>query len=175
MRRQNRTKKLVNWNLQGPLLLRLVIYMIAYHAALICLLIITMGVQSSAAVLRDSPLPATPALFRSQVAPLLLCMFLMMPFMLWDLMKLTHRVAGPLYRFETALRDFVRSGTLQTVRTRKGDLLNDFEQQFNTFAETLHALHPETRPLNLPPAEQAGNQTRPAPRTQTPAALHKPS
>jgi hypothetical protein len=84
-------------------------------------------------------------------------MSVMAPFMIWDLMKLTNRIAGPLYRFEALLREFSINGTLKPAVLRDGDLLVDFQTQFNQFAEKLHALYPETKP-RVAPAEGCSTQ-----------------
>ena len=78
-------------------------------------------------------------------------MLVMMPFMIWDLMKLTNRIAGPLFRFETLLNDFGKTGKLKVAVLRDGDLLTDYQKRFNDFVEALHARYPETQPVSAEP------------------------
>jgi hypothetical protein len=77
-------------------------------------------------------------------------MAIITPYMIWDLISLTNRIAGPLYRFEALMKDFVRSGTLDRANLRESDLLKGFQTQFNEFVEALHALYPETIPATAP-------------------------
>ena len=70
--------------------------------------------------------------------------------MIWDLIKLTNRIAGPLFRFESILKDFAKSGTIRPANLRDGDLLLDYQMQFNEFVESLHALYPELKPTQQP-------------------------
>jgi hypothetical protein len=146
MARRIRFQKLVSWSVQGPIVSRLLLHFLAYNAATLFLLSTVWAAHSTLASLSDTPAVAAPLTFWRQAAPVIICMTLMTPFMIWDLMALTNRIAGPLWRFEQLMGDFVRSGTLRRAKLRNGDLLTDFQKQFNEFAEALHALYPETRP-----------------------------
>jgi len=146
MARRIRFKKLVSWSVQGPIVLRLLLHFLAYNAATLFLLSTVWAARSAIASLSDTPAVATPLTFWQQAASVIICMTLMTPFMIWDLMALTNRIAGPLWRFEQLLGDFVKSGTLKRAVLCNGDLLTDFQKQFNEFAEALHALYPETKP-----------------------------
>lgn len=73
----------------------------------------------------------------------------MTPFLIWDLIKLTNRIAGPLFRFETLLNDFGKTGKLNAAKLREGDLLTDYQQRFNAFVVVLHAQYPETQPVSV--------------------------
>lgn len=146
MKKRFRTKKLNNWIIQGPLVVRLMMHCFAYTAATLFLLISASGIRNMAAAFTNSPVEPAPVTLWQHAAPVALCITIMIPFMIWDLMKLTNKIAGPLYRFEVLMKDFVKSGTLKTAVLRDGDLLLDFQKHFNEFAEALHALHPDTRP-----------------------------
>lgn len=141
-----RFKKLVNWTLQGPIILRLMGHFAAFNVALLALLLVMYGMRVSLAAATETPAPAVPASFWEQAAPVAVCMVLMTPFMLWDLLKLSNRIAGPLFRFETLMKEFQDTGVLRTATLRDGDLLREFETNFNRFAEKLHTLHPATKP-----------------------------
>ncbi len=145
MKSKSRKSNLASWKIQGPVLLRLLVYLIGYNAALLAMLIVAWATQASAAVLQDAPLPVRSMSFRSQLGPVIACMLFLLPVMLWDMLRLTNRVAGPIYRFQELMKDFVKSGCLQKAKIRKGDLLMDFEKQFNEFVEAVHALYPETK------------------------------
>lgn len=150
MARRLRLKKLNNWTVQGPIVVRLVTHFGAYNAASLFLMMTVWGIRSALASIADQPTSLPALTFWQQAAPVLICMLVMTPFMVWDLMRLTNRIAGPLFRFECLMKEFVKSGTLQHAKLRDGDLLIDFQQQFNEFAEALHALYPETMPVPVP-------------------------
>ena len=141
-----RLKKMINWSVQGPIVNRLLLHVLAYNAATLCLLMLVYGVRTSLAAITEQPTMTSPLTFWQQAAPVMVCMLIMVPYMVWDLMKLTNRIAGPLHRFESLLKDFIKSGTLNPANLRDGDLLTDFQAQFNEFAAALHAMHPNTKP-----------------------------
>jgi hypothetical protein len=155
MAKHLRLKKLINWTVQGPIVIRLMIHFMAYNTATLLLLLVVYGVKSSLAVIADSPVSADPATFWQQASPVVICMLVMMPFMVWDLMKLTNRIAGPLCRFESLLKEFGKTGKLKLAVLRQGDLLTDYQTQFNEFVAAMHAKYPELRPGNASPAPES--------------------
>jgi hypothetical protein len=164
-RHRLRLKKLINWSVQGPIVTRLLSHFAAYNAATLLLLIILQAVRTSVnAISGVQPAGPEPTLWQ-QAAPVTICMVLMLPFMVWDLMRLTNRVAGPLYRFEAIMAEYVKTGVLRTATLRQGDLLMDFETRFNEFAEAMHQRHPESRPAepssSQPAAANADESTIP--------------
>ena len=89
------------------------VHFLAYHTATLFLLLVVYGVRSSFAVIADAPASTEAATFWQQASPVVICMLVMMPFMVWDLMKLTNRIAGPLYRLESLLKEFGKTGKLK--------------------------------------------------------------
>ena len=147
MKKTLRFKKLINWTVQGPIILRILAHMATYNIALFALLLMAWSIRSLMSSLGGEPVASDYFVFKRDAAPVLLCMAVMTPFMVWDLISLTNRIAGPLYRFEALMKDFVKSGTLKQANLRDRDLLTGFQKQFNEFVEALHALHPETVPI----------------------------
>lgn len=149
-----RLKKLNSWTVQGPIVTRLMMHFLSYNAATLFLLLVVYGIKGSLAAIADQSVSAAPVTFWQQAAPVVICMLVMMPFMIWDLMNLTNRIAGPLFRFETLLKEYSRTGTLNTAHLREGDLLTEYQQHFNEFVEAIHGRFPETQPVgNAPVAE----------------------
>lgn len=150
MKKIRRSKKLINWTVQGPIVLRVVGHMVTYNIALFALLLMAWGICSLTGFLAEEPVTSEYFVFERDSISVLLCMAIITPYMIWDLISLTNRIAGPLYRFEALMKDFVRSGTLDHANLREGDLLKGFQTQFNEFVEALHALYPETIPATAP-------------------------
>ncbi len=44
---------------------------------------------------------------------------------------ISNRIAGPLFRIENELREYIKSGDLKSIRIRKGDLFSDLNQLIN--------------------------------------------
>lgn len=158
MSKQFRLKKLNNWTVQGPIVIRLMVHFLAYNTATLFLLLVVYGVKSSLSVITDSPVSAQPVTFWQQASPVVICMLVMMPFMVWDLMILTNRIAGPLYRFESLLKEFGKSGKLKLAVLRQGDLITDYQNQFNEFVAAMHVMYPELRPETASPAARSASK-----------------
>src|SRR6516162_9736690 len=103
-----RKKVFVSRAIQGRILARIVKYWLVcslslWHALFLIELarytIPGLGTRAP----RFSPLEAY-AQFASQHATLLIASALVFPVILWDMLKLTHQIAGPLVRFEHTLR-----------------------------------------------------------------------
>ena len=159
MAKRLRLKKLINWTVQGPIVRRLMVHFFAYNFAVVFLLLVVYGVKGALASISDAPAITAPVTFWQQASPVVICMLVMMPFMIWDLMKLTNRIAGPLFRFECLLKEFNQTGKLKPAVLRDGDLLTDYQAQFNKFVQLIHEAYPETQPA---PATSA-----PAPATES--------
>ncbi len=69
---------------------------------------------------------------------------------MWDVVRVTHRVAGPLVRFRECLKALSRGEHVPFVRIRKGDYLVDMERAFNEYLATL----PEPTPVAEGPSSQ---------------------
>lgn len=155
---QPRTQQMVDWSVQGPIIGRAIFYVLGYNIMLLVLLAVVCGFQNSMAVLKDQPAQQHPS-FREQAVPVVICMTCMLPFMLFDLLRLTHRIAGPLLRFEKIMGDFERGGILRQAQLRETDLLIRFQQKFNRFVGHLHQRYPETAPVK---ATAPAKETAPA-------------
>lgn len=131
-----RTVRYIDSGLQGSLMFRLGAYWFIYNAALMLTLfgqkllwvvpdLVMGGGSENAGVLFQE--------FLTQAKPLLLAMGLFCPLMIWDMMRYSHRFAGPLYRFRKAMADHMSGEPLKSVRLRDDDLLHEFQGTFNEF------------------------------------------
>ncbi|MCC9603634.1 hypothetical protein LOC67_24055 [Stieleria sp. JC731] len=73
-------------------------------------------------------------------APLLALLFVLMPVYAWDVVKLSHRFAGPMLRLRGILSELADGGTASTLRFRPGDFWHETAADFNRFYETHMAL-----------------------------------
>jgi hypothetical protein len=55
------------------------------------------------------------------------------PIFLWDVIRCTHRVAGPLVRLENTLLRMAKGETVQEIKFRKGDWLTSLERALNIY------------------------------------------
>jgi hypothetical protein len=76
----------------------------------------------------------------TEAAPLLLALFVILPFVVFDLLKLTNRFAGPAYRVRVTLEQLARGETIRPVRFRDSDFWSDLASKLNVLAARLGQL-----------------------------------
>ncbi len=80
------------------------------------------------------------------------------PIFLWDVVRCTHRVAGPLVRLENMLLRMAKGETIREIKFRKGDWLTSLERALNVYlasratATEQQVEPPIAAPLELLPA-----------------------
>jgi len=157
----SRRKKLfVNQKLQGYALRRVVAYWLIYHVVLWHAMLFYHYMQHKFDVFSGAP----PILFGELYGSFLrqhystfVCAMAIFPIIFWDMLRTTHRVAGPLIRFQNALRQLARGEQVGRIQLRKGDLLTDMEDAFNTFIDSTGS----TSDAALSSSDDAQTQTQP--------------
>lgn len=137
IRKNSRTSKYVNSVLiQGNLMWRFIMYWIVYNIALV----VTMAGDQLIWRLPDMVTGNSSfnfgeflATFGSANRPLFLAMAIFCPLLLWDMMRYTHRIAGPMYRFRKAMEEHINGAPLASVQLRDGDLMKEYQDTFNRF------------------------------------------
>lgn len=133
-----RTRLLVDPAFQGRLLLRLVIYWAIYHVALWHLLFLF--TMMSAATNHDPSVPAKSVgtLYREFAvhhSSIIVCFLVMLPILGRDLLKFSHRLAGPLIRFRDTMQQMADGKPVAPVSLRKYDLPSNFLSVFNNMVK----------------------------------------
>jgi hypothetical protein len=122
----------VNGAFQGRLLLRtagcLVLFVaVVGHLGLLYELVPTLGAASSSwKGFGDLYLD-----FLARQRHLLLALLLVLPALLYDLLRFSHRIAGPLYRCQEVLREMASGRPVPPFVPRKGDHMKEFFEAFN--------------------------------------------
>jgi hypothetical protein len=134
-----RKKLFVNQKLQGYALRRVVAYWLIYHVVLWHAMLFYHYMQHKFDVFSGAP----PILFGELYGSFLrqhystfVCAMAIFPIIFWDMLRATHRVAGPLVRFQNALLQLARGEQVGRIQLRKGDLLTDMEDAFNKFIDS---------------------------------------
>ena len=76
----------------------------------------------------------------------------MLPILARDLLKFSHRMAGPLVRFRNAIEEMTEGKVIQPVSLRPRDLLDEFLVAFNKMVATWNQRVSQQR--TSPPIEQ---------------------
>ena len=135
-----RKKLFVSGRIQGRLLFRIGLYWVLYHVVLWHALFVYRYLQDrmNGAILNESiPFGELYTQFVADYYPVVLCAVITLPIVVIDMLKMTHRIAGPLVAFQNALRELVAGKAVEQVQLRKGDLLTEFQDEFNAYLDTL--------------------------------------
>lgn len=142
---RTRTKQLVNWSVQGIILRRLAVHLVTFMAAISALLMVFWMYQGNAVHAAfgagSEPLNA----FWYRAIPFASASLPLLPLIVWDMLRISHRIAGPLYRFEQVMEKFETTGQLEEAKLRDNDLLRGFCSRFNSFVSVMHERYPETQ------------------------------
>jgi sensor histidine kinase YesM len=133
---------LVNREIQGRMLRRLALYWMGYHLILWHALFFAEWVQmqiNAIAVGRSVSLLHAYAAFVGSQYLLPLVALAMFPLVLWDMLKLTHRIAGPLVQLRNRLHDMSNGCPPQKVHFRHGDMLSEIQDAFNAWVDSVEA------------------------------------
>ncbi len=92
--------------------------------------------------------------------PTFVCLALLMPVLVWDAVRFSHRLVGPLVRFRKGMRTLAAGEPTRPIGLRDGDFLTDLRDDFNAMLEALQrrgvATAPSADPAGeLPPREAA--------------------
>lgn len=144
-RKQKRNTKYVNSLLQGHLMWRMAMYWLIYNGALI-------GVIAGGKLMTFIPdmIAGKSSFsfgqycsdFMGESRTLMIAMAVFCPLLIWDMLKFSHRIAGPLYRFRKTMEDHVNGEPLKPAKLRDGDLLGDFQGVFNEFVAYVNEQNP---------------------------------
>jgi hypothetical protein len=129
-----RSRIFVDAGFQGRLLGRLVAYWFVYHVALWHVMFFFTLVGASMNQDPSAPPKGFWTLYRNFAADhasVIVCFLVMLPILGRDLLKFSHRLAGPLVRLRRFMEAAAEGKPLNPITLRKGDLLTEFVGAFN--------------------------------------------
>lgn len=131
-----RKKQFVSKAIQGRLMIRMVMYCGLLMLSLCTVLLLQFCVSNSGDLISGNA-RTVGSLFGDflieQCSVILTVTLFLAPLICLDMMKLSHRFAGPLVRFESVLNKMKQGEILEPVKLRKGDLMGEFQDVFNDF------------------------------------------
>lgn len=139
-RKSQRKQQFVSGEIQGRLMVQISLYWFLYHVFLFHAIFVYQYAE-----LRLTPTNSNTPLslhafygqFLQDYYPIVICALITLPIVVVDMMKVTHRIAGPLVRFRQTLRDLSEGKPVSPLRLRKGDLLMEFQDEFNEYLKRL--------------------------------------
>lgn len=135
-KRTRRTKYFVDGKVQGALVARVVKYWLLSLIAVGCLsffgwVLIAPGLGAIAGA--GARMPEVLAAFTVAV----LAVVLMLPIVIIDFIRQTHRFIGPLVRLRDAMRRVAAGEMVEPLRFREGDHWQDMAEEFNAVVRLL--------------------------------------
>lgn len=146
-----RKRLFVNRDIQGRLLARTALYWVLYHAVLWMAMFFYRYAEHRGAVMAGAEPRSFADLYGQFVHEhhsMWFCAFVILPIVLWDLLKFSHRVVGPLVRFQRTLESLTAGETVKDVKLRRGDLLFDLQNSFNQYLTSLRNLQASGEPAS---------------------------
>lgn len=141
-KKKARKKLYVSRRIQGGMLAKLALYWGVYHFVLWHAMFMYRYMQYRADVLGGAAHVSFAELystFAAQHYSMVLCAVGVFPIVLWDMVKITHRIAGPLVRFQNTLREMAKGVRPRPIKLRRGDLLVELQDAFNEYVTSLEA------------------------------------
>lgn len=138
--KSNRKRVFVSRDIQGTILVRLTRYWVFYHLGLWGVLLAVEFFQHlvNSLFLGETFDPsAFMGAFFFNNRFILIAPVMLFPAVVWDMLRITHKIAGPLVRFRSALLKLSKGEPVEKIRLRDGDLLTEFQDSFNQYIESL--------------------------------------
>ena len=161
-----RKRLFVNREIQGRLLARTALYWMLYHGVLWMAMFLYRYAEHHGAVQAGAeprPFADLYGQFVNEHYSMWICSVAILPIVLWDLLKFSHRVVGPLVPFQRAIERLTAGEKVAEVRLRHGDLLSDLQATFNQYLTSLRTMEsdPRTMESDAELTVQTGNASMP--------------
>jgi hypothetical protein len=124
---------------QARLLLRLGLYFLLYtfllwHLTFACDLLAHFARDG-----QDTGIVEHYIQFFAKHTPLLFAMVVVLPSFLYNMLKFSHRVAGPLFRCRRIMQEMAKGQVVPEFKPRKHDLMRELFDAFNLLIKTCNA------------------------------------
>lgn len=141
--RMKRHRLYVDKGVQGALARRVAVYWVVCSWGIFCVLAgFPIGV--TLAIGADNAPTVSSLLLQAWLDfwPSLLASILILPLIVWDLLRLSHRFVGPMIRLRNAMRDLAAGKPVAPIKFRDGDFWCEFAEEFNKISARLDATTP---------------------------------
>lgn len=126
--RTRRRRRFIDSAVQGALVRRIVVHWLIFLAMAFFTLPLWQ-IWSSGNIF--SPFSTLVVESWRDTAPMFVILIAMLPIFVWDTVKLSHRFAGPMYRFQNTVKSLAAGKTVQPVSLRDGDFWKEFADDLN--------------------------------------------
>jgi methyl-accepting chemotaxis protein len=172
-KKSRRRKIYLGWKLHGQIVARFAMYWALYNLLFWQALCAAEFVQRQSGLLSGNQQIHTTLFVESYLRQngwMVLFAVAFTPLFLWDIVRLTHRIVGPLKRMENVLYRMADGQFIDQIKSREDDLFEGFEKAFNTYLASLHA--PQANPTAV--AASASENAHPKIRATAAGASSEP-
>ena len=144
-----RIRKFVDGKLQGALLLRVLLY------SFCCLTVVTVMILTWR-IAFSGPARVFYKHFDDlwfQYGPVMIALLLLLPLIMIDVVRFSHRFVGPMLRMRRAMKDLAEGRTVEPIRFRKNDFWHEAADHFNLLIRRVQ--EQEKPPVPSEPVESA--------------------
>ena len=131
-----RKKKYIDSAVQGAMARRIIQHWLTFFAVLFVLLPLWRLIQTGSL---SAPFSTMIIESWKETLPVLLILAAMIPIFVWDTIKLSHRFAGPMYRFQKTIQSLAAGEEVAPIRLRKGDFWHNVADDFNAMLQRVNA------------------------------------
>ena len=138
--RIKRNRLYVDKGVQGALVRRVATYWVLCSWGIFCVLAgFPIGVTMALGVPNGPTISSLLLHSWLDFWPSLLASLLVLPVIVWDLLRLSHRFVGPMIRLRHAMRDLADGKQVRPISFRDGDFWGEFAEAFNQVAARIEA------------------------------------
>ena len=133
---KDRSILFVDKQLQGALALRVTCYGLFCVLGVFSLLALFPVLMTLSLSPENAPPPGTVILETwSTYWPALMALLLLLPAVLWDVVRFSNRFVGPMHRLRSAMRDLADGKPVKEIQFREDDFWREFADEFNRLAQ----------------------------------------
>ena len=125
-------KRLYVDDIQKTMIVRTILHWYFYMSAI--LLVVCLG-----AIWFDPQKLAIKHVFEAFVyfSPAVVASVFLLPLVVWDMLKATNRIAGPVYRLRCEMEKLAAGENVKELRFRDGDAFEELAEEFNRLAQQI--------------------------------------
>lgn len=133
---RKRSKLYVDHQLQGAMVFRLVVH---WCATILCLFLFSFMLTAIFHLFSDSALTFGDLVrgFLQRHLLFFLVLGALAPLFIWDMIKVSHRIAGPAFRLRRELRELAQGHEAESIEFREADFWRDLATNFNLVRDEL--------------------------------------
>jgi hypothetical protein len=130
-----RKKLFIDSQVQGVLVRRALIYLVACGLFMLLPILIGRAIADPQHLFFENLGP-----FFRKYGMFFTCILLMLPLMVYDILKLTNRFAGPVFRLRREMRKLAEGQKVYPLKFRDGDYWTDITLAFNAIVQRMETL-----------------------------------